>query len=181
MVPMFAFMAMGSNPTPLIGMVVSYIYIQISFQITVSGEMKEIRVSSEKSILRALGVKVWEDSCGDKHLVTSKAFIGYAVSLKMIHLAFPILISNFNPVVIALALVILLLPTRKLLKAGRWNRDSKLKSMSIVEILSYYLLVIALYPTLGITEIVVMIIAPTIWFMLLNRIMWGNTYITPKV
>ncbi|MFC1754391.1 hypothetical protein ACFL96_13535 [Thermoproteota archaeon] len=52
--------------------------------------------------------------------------------------------------------------------------------MSIVEILSYYLLVIALYPTLGIIEIMVMIIAPTIWFIVFNHAMWGSV-IAPKV
>lgn len=175
-VPMFTFLSTGQSPNFLTWLVMAYVFMQVWYQIAVSGEMKEIEIPAENNILRKLGARVSDGEL----IIPTKAGLFIAVS-KSVHLvigASVAFIMGTAWYAIPFAGAIIFFYTQQ--SSSRWDRKKKLMQMSLVEMFSYYLIVVALWPTLGLYESVFLLFGATLWFLGLNRLLW-KTGIGPRV
>jgi 4-hydroxybenzoate polyprenyltransferase len=160
-----------------------FVFTQILFQIGFSGELKEIEALKERNILRALGARVeWHWKTKNKYLFTSKKYYIYSISLKLVNLLIGAILTYFigNYYIFILFSILTLISTILLIKEGEWNRDKKLKEMSLVEILTYFTFVSCVWNRIGFYYGIFFIVFPIIWFYLFNKWFWGTvTY--PKV
>jgi len=160
----------------LIAYLVAYIFLTILYQIGFSGELKDIE-RGERNILKALRSPI-------------PVYL-YAYSLKMSNIIAGLaLLYHYEGVSVynilaatAVAMIIILMLDRQLedydgWETGRWDRTRALKNMSLMEILTYWLL-IACLPALWPWQIL-WIALPVLWFIALNRFIFGTT-IHPRV
>jgi 4-hydroxybenzoate polyprenyltransferase len=160
----------------LILMMFVYVILMILYQIGYSGELKDID-RKERNILRVIDRYGGVDS--------------YAATLKMLNLMVGFIIYKLvgggwglDILVIVLAVIIVVVLVHqmedfKMWKSGNWSRTTALRNMSLMEILSYWYLVVCLMPILGLWS-VLWIVLPLLWFIALNRFIFGTT-IYPKV
>jgi 4-hydroxybenzoate polyprenyltransferase len=165
------------GPDYLIASLVAFVFTTILYQIGYSGELKDIE-RGERNILRALG--------------SPTLVYLYACSLKIANIVAGVaLLEQLAPkdvsslvAVVVVAVVIIFVLERQLedydmWRDGRWDRRAALRNMSLMEILSYWYLVVCLMPVLGLWS-VPWIVLPLLWFIALNRFIFGTT-IYPKV
>ncbi len=180
-VPAFIFVAITGELNYISWLVILFVFLQVYFQITVSGCLKEIQQSKEKNILRLLGATVKDTRNGLFSKFNPGLSRVYALILKLIGLMVALAIASVDITIIPFMLFIIVtcVVTMRMMSAGTWDRDKKLRQMSIIEIFTYVTLVLAVYPILGGTATVFLIVAPIAWFLILNRVLWGVLY--PKV
>lgn len=184
-IPLLTYLSTGKEPGFLIWTITGVVFLQIVFQIAVSGELKEIEQASEKNILRALGAKVvgtewrgyyFQGSIG----VTS---LGWITKASQLILAAQLLVKSeelLSWIAFILISAFILLFSAELTGSGKWDRGKRVKKMAMVELLSYWILVAALAQTIGVAEALLLFFAMPAWFMALNKVMWG-TWVAPKV
>lgn len=156
-----------------------YVYLQFTFQIAYSGSYKELENYKEANLLRYLGAKVKRG-----RFIPNNKTIVLGVAVKSANLAVAgvvvILYSQlyYTAIVVGLSLLCVWYICA-LLSERRYNRG--IKEMSIVEMTSYFIMIVMLGSILGIVNVAIFIFAPLIWFIVLNKLFWKEGYLCPKV
>lgn len=148
-------------------LVMVYMGLTILYQIAYEGELKDIE-ADEANLLRYLGAKVEKGSF----------YPGKAAFLGLLKLAgAAVLLSiNMSYYVIAgvgsmLFLLLLLTETRT------WNHKQELTRVAVMEIITIYMLVIAVMPWV---DGFVLMTFGIVYYICMNKLMW-NTYLRPQV
>lgn len=148
-------------------LVMVYMGLTILYQIAYEGELKDIE-ADEANLLRYLGAKVEKGSFypGKARLLGLLKLAGAAVLLSI----------NMSYYVIAgvgsmLFLLLLLTETRT------WNHKQELTRVAVMEIITIYMLVIAVMP---LVEGFVLMVSGIVYYICMNKLMW-NTYLRPQV
>jgi len=172
-----------------------YVFSWVVFQIAVSGEVKDM-AQDEANFLKELGSGV--EPSGDDHLVTfsrpAKLF-AYASRLVVVALgvgfgsvvaqqygragAIPggVGVAELSLVGVgALSLVL----TWSMLQNGPFNRTERIATMSKIEALSVLMLLLAVFPVIGMPSVAFIFVASGAWVMVFNKIEWG-TLVAPDV
>lgn len=169
----------STERTMLATLVFLYIFLTIQYQISFSGELKELE-AKEKNLLRTLGAKIEN---GILNLGVGKY---YAIMLKSIQICILILILGIVGagylrlfiISVFIGFIILILCEQIIIR--KWNRNRELKIMSIMEITTIYLLIIALAPIIGYLEVIVLLLFGIIYFCIVNKMLW-KTILRPRV
>jgi len=172
-----------------------YLFSWVVFQIAVSGEVKDM-AQDEANFLKELGSRV--DSTGGDHLVTFSRpakLVAYAIRLVTVALGvgFGSVVARRYGItgaipggigVTELALVgvgaLSLALTWSMLQNGPFNRTERIVTMSKIEALSVLMLLVAVFPVIGIPSVAFLFVASGAWVMVFNKIEWG-TLVAPDV
>jgi 4-hydroxybenzoate polyprenyltransferase len=157
--------------------IIGYVLLVILFQISYSGHLKEITVGERGNLLRKLGAKVennrFDPGKGGLYGVAVK-FASLYVAFCLMTYLYEIPIGVFAWFVVISALIIIWL--RKLTKPRVYNRNKDLVNMSIMEVLSIYLIIPLV---LGWATSAILMLFGIIYFFMMNVVLWGKPY--PKV
>jgi len=174
MLPLYVYFSVGVQLSTLLILSNTYFFLFTAYQVAITGELKDLE-TNERSFLRILGCRI-----ENNYFSASPTVLGYAISLKMLGLLVVLVIASTTgafvecialtiPIVIAVGLSV---------RSGQWNREGRLKSMLLVEILSYCILLISVLPVIGTTQALLLVLIPFAFSALVNRILYGE--ITPK-
>lgn len=181
---MFLAMALLWNgmATTLIIAVTIFSFLYVMLQIAVLGEVKDIQRDKEHNILRALDLEI-KFKNNREYYVPSVAVTIFITLMFAIRWASLFVVSaitmNSNLVMFAIYSIAILLiyiyATKHYVFTHIWNRNKELKSMGMLEAFTYVLLVLALFPVLGIIATLLLIFIPMLWFIGLNMWLWSDT------
>lgn len=178
---LWAYFLSAKEFTPLILLCGGYIFLLEYFENDVEGSIKEID-AKEANLLRVLGVKVKGNII---HFSLGSKIWGWGLKLGSIFMmvcVFTQLHSQhniFTMLLFWLFVIIMVYFCEEILKSGEWDRNKALKNFSIEEITSIYLIPIVLMPLVGYTDATLLMIAGVVYFLLMNRYLWGVFY--PRV
>jgi len=151
------------------------------FQISVSGYLKDISVTSEVNLLRALGSTL---NGGELKLSLQAELYAYTLTVvkSLIIAAITVIVQTSTWAFVAAGLMVaaFLVMSGDLVRNGPYEHDKRVKQMSLVEVLSYFALVFAVEGVLGWQGVTALILLPMVWFMAMNKIMWNRAF-TPRV
>ena len=83
-------------------------------------------------------------------------------------------------IIVAIMFMITMFYHFKMFTHVRWERDAYLSYMSKIEIFNYFTFATIIIPFRGITDYIILLIFPIVWFVIFNKVMW-NTSMYPKV
>lgn len=151
----------------LSGLVMVYMALTILYQIAYEGELKDIE-ADEANLLRYLGAKVEKGIFypGKAALLSLFKLAGIAVLL-LINTSFYVIAGVGS----MLILLLLLTDTRT------WIHKQELTRVAVMEIITIYMLVIAVMPWV---EGVILMTFGIVYYIGINKLIW-NTYLRPKV
>jgi 4-hydroxybenzoate polyprenyltransferase len=155
---------------------VAYVFCTILFQIAFSGFVKELEIKERSNLLVKMGAKVNAES-GLKRFVPGKSWV-FAWLFKGLNLFFGVLLllENFNTVKLVIFVLLSLAifhRLHQLTKPRLYIRGKELLSMSIMEILTIYLV-----PWLMLDPLTVIIleIIGVVYFFGINKCLWATSY-----
>ncbi|MEO0157519.1 MAG: UbiA family prenyltransferase [candidate division WOR-3 bacterium] len=155
---------------------IAYLFMTVMFQIAWSGHLKDIEVKERSNLLVMLGARV-EEIGGVKVFIPGRSLaFGYAVKILNLIAGAIILWINFDmsrAAFFALFSAGILFMLRNLTKRRAYVRSEELKKMSIMEILTIYMVIPLMLP--WVTSLLLML-AGVIYFFLLNKLLWGVGY-----
>lgn len=175
-----------------------YIFLWVAFQISVSGEIKDIHEIGESNYLRdTLGVTIKKRQFrmpDSDILIFSHNSRLYSLGIKCINLmlgAFILLtligsVFSYTPLsliwlgVWGFLSVVTIANTTLLVRDGEYNRSNRIRRMSVIELVTLFIFISALYPIIGLGAVVTLIVGSVVWVLGLNRVEWG-TWIAPDV
>lgn len=166
------------SATFLFGML--YMFLWIMFQISVSGEIKDIE-QDEQNLLQELGSYVSSSS-----LYTSVSSMVYAITLKVASFAvlilfmFSIQSQVAEHIMVGAIGITSIYITSRLLKQGKYNRRGRVRDMSLIEMTMVFGLITATVSIIGTGAGLALAIGSTVWVLMFNKIEW-NTVIGPEV
>jgi len=178
----FTFLAMWAwflshNTINMLGLFyVAYVSCTILFQIAYSGFVKELEIKERSNLLVNMGARVDAEN-GLKRFVPGKSWI-FAWFVKGLNLLFGalLLLENFSMVglvMFALLSVVILHRLHQLTKPRPYIRNKELLSMSVMEILTIYLVPwLMLDP---VTTIILEVIGVA-YFFGINKLIWTTSY-----
>ncbi|MDP2217181.1 MAG: UbiA family prenyltransferase [Methanolobus sp.] len=157
----------ASTFTYLGGLVMVYMGLTILYQIAYEGELKDLE-ADEANLLRYLGAKVEKGFLypGKAALLSSFKLAGIAVLL-LINMKFYV----FAGAMVMFYLVYLLTVQRV------WNHGKELTRVAVMEIITIYMLVIAVMPW---REAVTLMTFGIVYYISMNKFMW-RTLLRPQV
>ena len=180
----FAYYIVAQQMSNLMAWVAIYIAFVIFFQIAYSGHLKEI-AESEKvgaNLLRAMGARV-----KDGMYVPGVPTQVFACTLKLANFAVGafilVALVPYNPLVFIVWGLFLVAGATLLVHLVRkraWDRNKSLTHMSLMEVVSIYMLPIILTPVIGWLPVVVLLVVGLVYFVGMNRFLWG-TLLRPRV
>lgn len=163
----WAYFMSASGLTHIGTLAATYMGLIIMYQIAYEGELKDIE-ADEANLLRYLGAKVEKGTFYPR----KAAFLGL---LKLAGIAVLLLINTSIYVIAGvgsmLFLLLLLTDTRT------WNHKQELTRVAVMEIITIYMLVIAVMP---LTEGFVLMVSGIVYYICMNKLMW-DTYLRPQV
>lgn len=197
------YLAMGGNIFDIgFRLAVLYVFLWVVFQISVSGEIKDILELDEENFLRDnLGVHIRKERFPppgepfDDTLTFSKSTYMYSWIIKLTTLIlgayiFMVLsggpMTRFTPVSIlwftvwGVMMIATVTFTLFLLDDGLYKRTMRINMMARVELLTMFIFIAALYPVIGLEAVVTLIAGSVLWVLEFNRIEWG-TWLAPDV
>jgi len=165
--------------TPLGQLYLVYVFLVILFQISWSGHLKEMGQSERSNILIKMGARVspWRE--GEIFQPGWAGIYGVAVKIADICLLYWVLLSAFTIDRLAwfVSIMVLMIFFLSLLTLPRpYIRSSELKNMSGMEIISIYAPIPLMIPW---SYAIVLMIAGILYFVGINRWLWGVSY--PRV
>ncbi|MCS7118283.1 MAG: UbiA family prenyltransferase [Thaumarchaeota archaeon] len=172
----YSYWLSASTLTPIGILYISYFFLTNVFQIGYSGYLKEIEVDDQPNMLHKLGARVVLGA-----YLPTIATIVWAVVVKMAAILVAMYMVFLRPslpvviwcIVVSIGIVVIL---GEMLAPRRWVRSRELKVMSLMEILSFYLVVPIIAPPL---ESVILMVFGVVYFYLMNKTLWGTSY--PRV
>lgn len=179
------YFTLGGNQDILILLAFLYGAFQMLFQISVEGYLKDIDVD-RRNLLLVLGGKFKQMSSTRGFFTTSNRVLIFAYLLLLVKLyAGLAILSHLEwPLLGIVGFLLCMIPASWLSLgfAGSQTFNNRLivRRAATIEILSYFGLVFALQPVLGLSGLLFMIVYPLIWFVAWNRIYW-STWIAPRV
>lgn len=171
-----------SSPTFLLG--IAFVFVWVVFQISVSGEIKDIVQDDEENFLRHLGTEV-EDYGMYNQVTYSQGAQSYAHGVKALNIAIALGIIGFNIDIIALGGVfasaaICLFITVIMISSGIYDRQDNIQQMSLIEMFTAFMFVFAVTGIIDTTYTAGIIIISVLWVVTMNKYMW-DSFIGPKV
>jgi len=166
------------NPAGIIYL--AYVFFCILYQISWSGFVKEMQVREKSNILTKMGARLNVDWKGEKKFLPNNSrFYAYLIKGAGLFLACVICYLNFSVVrlgwtVILSVMMIFLL--HKTTKPRMYERSKELFNMSLMEIMTIYLVIPLM---LGLLEATVLMLIGIAYFFGVNLILWGKPY--PRV
>lgn len=182
------YLSLGGDPTNLVFILATmYVFLWIIFQISVSGEIKDIR-QDESNFLKDLGTCVTPSKVmSDEDIIEFSIYVRhYAHSIKMLSLftAFTIAAALDSIIIvyilISLGALLIINTTTNMIMDGPWNRATRVTQMSIIEMLSAIVFVVSLWSVIGPAAVGVITASSIFWALVGNKILWG-TLVGPKV
>jgi len=159
---------------------VGYMFTWIVYQIAVSGEVKDMEVD-EENFLISLGSRA-----GMGHVDFSKKaiYFSYTVKLSSVFFSFFILISvgggASSWVMTTIFATLSLYYSEMLTRSGEYERESRVRHMSIIEMCMVYMLIWAVVPIISLQQASMLTVMCAAWVIVFNSIEWG-TILSPKV
>ena len=157
-------------------------FLDVVFMNFVEGGLKDIDHDAEagaKTMASRMGVHVKDDT-----LVITMKFKIFAYILRIFYFGLIILVgfqpeinlwySNFNilHVLAALLAVVVIVSSYKLLHFPVFDKTKMYKLFAIINISSVSLLLIMVYPIIGLWAILTLFLLPLLWYAILNRLMY---------
>lgn len=173
-----------SNFSTITYLVCLIYFFHIVFNNAVEGGLKDVyhdSIAGAKTTATRLGVKVKNNK-----LFVTKSFIGFAAIIRIIFLCLifwliyeqgyfsltnEFLVQLFLLIILALVLFVSMY---EFLKTFNYDRSRLKKLFSLHEMASYFMLLIALYPILGLGITLFLILLPSIWYIIFNGILYGK-------
>jgi len=154
----------------------TFTFITMVFQNGISGFIKDMKVN-QKNTLMHLGTYLEND-----YLHIGAITLLYAYVIRFLILVVGILLSKtlLTFLLFAVVQLFVIMLTFMMLKEGNFNRDHRVKLMSLIEVLNYYSLAIIMIDYTTWVWVLFLFIFPIIYFVIMNKILWGTT-IYPKV
>lgn len=170
------------NPVFLLAWV--YVFLWVVFQIAISGEIKDIDTDEENTLM-SLGIEISYDEIHDEvnlEIPRRIPLIGVVIrsGMMMCAVGVGVITRGVGSVLAVIIIWLSMFSSSDMLYSGTYNRDHRLKLMSLIEAssLTGFCLIMAFYT--GHSIAVGLILGSTIWLVVLNKIEWG-TYLTPRV
>ena len=158
----------------------AYVFFTILFQISWSGFIKEMQIGERSNILTRIGALLDVTWKGEKEFKPGKSiFYGYFIKVFNLILGGFLLWPQYSWVRLVWYMLLVTLASfylDKLTKPRIYNRGKELLSMSVMEILTIYLMIPIM---LGFLEASLLMAAGVLYFFILNLILWGKPY--PRV
>jgi len=177
---LFAYFSVAGGMSVLMLLVALYAFFMLMFQISVEGYTKDLE-TDPVNLLRWLGC-----DCGlGKIRITGRAKVyAWMMRVPTYLLAFGIWYYSKSDI-FSLALICLLIPMTsktvwKLLESGDYDNKKTVRYCAVIEILTYWILVLALQGAIGWIWTIVLVVYPILWFLMLNQITW-KTWVRPAV
>ena len=175
----FGFYVAATEMTDLMFCVALYFAVTWLFQLSLSGELKEI-TEKEANLLKYMGARV-----GNNHLELGKAkYYGWLVKLVNLGVGCYIIYRfGFNLLSIALFALLAALAIYfcyELTKDRIWDRNKSLVHMALEEIATIYIMPTILIPIIGLVASATLMVFGIIYFMIYNFFLWG-TILRPRV
>ena len=163
------------------------VFSWVFFQIAYSGEIMGIE-NDEKGLIRDLGVEYHSGMHDHGFISFSLKSIVLAVFTRVISIAsavslFMVLSGNvysISFVLMFLFMVLMLLNSAKITKAGIYRRDGIVRAVSTSEGCMEMIMLLCLVPVIGFLQSWILMAAVILWVFCLNKIEWG-TILSPKV
>jgi|GEM_PF-1625812 len=195
--PVFVFYLTAGTVSPLMLWVALYGFGQVFFQNAISGSLKDLK-TSEWNPLVALGAEVYPGGPSadrssivanpDTLIMPARAW-GFSLAVKLLAMV-PLLLILFSTTgsggwfVLAFAgatgLFSMAFGFTCDMLAQTWFKNKLLKTlMTVVEILTFYAVVVAVSPVIGWSSLF-LIGFSIVYFVVMNRLTWG-TILTPDV
>jgi hypothetical protein len=159
-------------------------FFHIVFNNAVEGGLKDVyhdSIAGAKTTATRLSVKVKNNK-----LFVTKSFIAFAAIIRIIFLGliFWLIIEQGNfswtnktlgqLFLLILLILILFISMYEFLKTFNYDRSRLKKLFSLHEMASYFMLLIALYPILGLGITLFLILLPSTWYIIFNGILYGK-------
>lgn len=176
---LYAFYIPAIKLTELMVCVAVYFAITLLFQISVSGELKDI-TEKEANLLRYLGARL-----SNNRIELGKAKY-YAWLVKLVNLGvgcYIIYNFGFNRLSItlfALLAVLAIYFCHELTKDRNWDRNKTLVHMALEEIATIYIIPLILMPFIGLVASATLMLFGIVYFVIYNFFLWG-TFLRPQV
>ncbi len=176
---LFSYYISATKMTDLMLFVALYFAVTWLFQISISGELKEI-TEKEANLLRYMGARI-----DDNRLELGKAkYYGWLVKLVNLGLGCYIIYRfGFNLLSIALFALLAALAIYfcyELTKDRIWDRNKSLVHMALEEIATIYIIPTVLIPVIGIAASATLMLFGIVYFIIYNIFLWG-TIMRPRV
>ncbi len=185
LLPAYGYFLATAEIKPVFWLLVLYCFAQMLFQIAIEGYLKDIE-SDKVNGLKKLGAMTFILN-GERVFSPSKAALAFSAALKVL----PIIIGAYIVLlcsagwqgILGAGMFVLftgvsIIVTSRLMAWGKFDRRVKL--CSLTEITVYFALVWAFAGSIGILASVVLTVYPLVYFVILNRYLWG-TIVEPRV
>ena len=164
-----------------------FVVMWVTFQISVSGEIKDIRVD-EHNFMARLGTRVHEHtSLGDDRLYPSTSAIVWAIFIQLIMASalLPIVVENSqshmgNMMALLFLYFSMVYLGSRIIDTGKYNRNKRVSNMAYVELLALSIFVLAASPYIQEGIILGLIPLSLSWVVVFNNIQW-DTGVRPDV
>lgn len=179
--PLFSYYAHAEKGSNVIVALVLYLAFLMLYQIGIEGYMKDI-TSDKVSLLTRLGTVYTQDEQVNVNSTTKR--FAWCLKIPTFFLFYIIgWLCNSNIISMTIGSILILFniwASWKLLESGFYNNHARVRLCSIIEVVTYSMLIFALHGMLGWHGVAVFILYPYFWFFVLNRLTW-KTWITPRV
>lgn len=171
--------------------VCSIYFIHIVFNNAVEGGLKDVdhdTAAGAKTLATRLGVRIQDNT-----LFVTRPFVLFSWSIKMIFIGLIVslwlqpqtrlsfsLENTVHILFLVLFVGIVFFTMHTFLSATTFERTRLKRLFSIHEISSYFLLVLSLFPLIGLSPTLILLFLPFLWFILFNVILYGKA-LQPQV
>ncbi len=153
-----------------------YVFFLILFQISFSGNLKELEIKEKSNILVKMGAQVSTVN-GEKRFTPGKAwFFAWFVKGFTLLFGYLLLWQNYNPLRLMITIffsALVITSLYKLTKPRPYIRHKELMSMSVMEILTIYLV---LWLMLDPVTAIILEIFGVAYFFGINKLIWTTPY-----
>ena len=171
-IPMYIYYSMGIEPTIFLLLPVLYVFIYMVYQVGVTGELKDLE-TSERSFTKTLGARL-----EGGYFFSTPGLLAYSISLKVLNLLVALVIASITGALVESILLsaLIVVAMGQSLRNGRWERESRLRSMLSVELLSYWLFLVSIWPVIGALEALLIMILPIFLAVPVNMLLYGDIW-----
>lgn len=159
-------------------------FLHIVFNNAIEGGLKDVfhdSLAGAKTSATRLGVKVEN---GIMYVTKKFTFFALVIRILFIFLVFLLLFEqdrtfwyssySLHIVILIILIVIIFISIYKFIKKSKFDRSRLKKLFSVHEMVSYFMLLIALSPIFGLLITLFLILLPSIWYLVFNGILYGK-------
>ena len=166
-----------------------FVFLWVVFQISISGEIKDLISKDEKNLLRDIfghGARTYNGE-NDIVVIFGAGIQIYALLVKGTTLALGLFIMRMigtqgyiYPISLFLFSVGAVAATVSLLTSGNYERQTRIRNMAFVELFTMSVFIVAFWGLIGTVAVVTLMVGSLIWVLTFNRLEWG-TWLSPEV